>query len=590
MLPANYPAQLSPSASNPRHVTEHPSASVQKSAQLDGSRLIEHLESLLMVVMTVITARIHTTKSFMSMASASSAAYDIRELALRMPLPRLVDTDIGFMALVLTAACDAVPTLFDGPCVDVDGFLVGIVERSRAVCQNGVPNAALLLMLIYVDKIYANCPAMMLSEGNAARLMAAAYALATQTLEGVPHRSTAMERVLGMRGEDLQKLESAFVRLLGHDLCVSSDAFIHAEVSFIAEALETEIGGDVLRNMHMAGVSGLELSLELAKNWTAEDQDVIPETAGKGDAREGMSYVGERKFWRFFSHPHCQWVAENSMPARIIGLARAQYRLDFRHIALEMQDEEGEWYAMAICERVGVERFRRLRAILLRKDLSVTEIPQMRMRRMPFMAIPAGWERRDGEDFVAALGEHRRDAIAENWRAALVIPDPSAEAAGDAGLEFARHNPQWFSRGSVSEVRHGPPGFLPTPRLTWAGRHNPPGFLTQLGTCHGLLTAIAHTPSGRSSIGREEEATSQPEPTVFSYRGFSRGSQRAAATLAGEVLLQEPGTAAGNAIRGSVTGRRANRSLIAGSVRRGDSCWNWAKIRALKVRSGPRVS
>eukprot|EP00177_Eucheuma_denticulatum_P003711 GFKZ01006716.1.p2 GENE.GFKZ01006716.1~~GFKZ01006716.1.p2 ORF type:complete len:257 (+),score=36.51 GFKZ01006716.1:1209-1979(+) len=206
------------------------------------------------------------------------------------------------MALVLTAACDAVPTLFDGPCVDVDGFLVGIVERSRAVCQNGVPNAALLLMLIYVDKIYANCPAMMLSEGNAARLMAAAYALATQTLEGVPHRSTAMERVLGMRGEDLQKLESAFVRLLGHDLCVSSDAFIHAEVSFIAEALETEIGSDVLRNLHMADVSGLELALGLAKNWTAEDHDFIPETVGKGHAQEGMSYVGERGSSGDFSH------------------------------------------------------------------------------------------------------------------------------------------------------------------------------------------------------------------------------------------------------------------------------------------------
>eukprot|EP00177_Eucheuma_denticulatum_P003870 GFKZ01007007.1.p1 GENE.GFKZ01007007.1~~GFKZ01007007.1.p1 ORF type:complete len:707 (+),score=58.67 GFKZ01007007.1:603-2723(+) len=702
MASTDHTARLSPSPHDLRYVAGSPSPSVQHFAQPDGSRLIENLESLVMVIVAVVTARINAAKRFMSMARASSSAYDVKDLALGMPLPSLHGADMSFVTLAFAAACDTLPTPFDGPRIDVQGFLVRVVERSQAVCEDGVSNSALLLMLIYVDKLYAKCPALMLSEGNAARLMAAAYALAAKVLEDVPYGLTAMARVLGVRGEVLRQLESAFVQLLDYELQVSSEEFIEAEVSFMAEALETEVGGEILGNLHMAGVSGLEQALAVAKNWVTEDHTSTPWVMREGQAGEVssncLSYVGERTFWRCFPGAQCQWVEEESMRNRIAAVACAQYRMDFRHIGLEMEEEKGEWYAMAICEREGVERFRRLRAILLRKDFSVTEIPEMRKRPVPFMAIPQGCERRSGEDFVTALGEQGRRLVAENWRTALVIPDPREEAAEDAGLELAplpapvwhirrmwggdqrdsgdRHgehacrgsgpstpvgscggvvsvnppifhdpdmllriqsappcydvpsppprrppgfsnqrrsqqlSPQYshppgfpsrppsprrdpaprFSDESVSMEHHGPPGFPPRPAS--ANNDNPPGFPTQLGSPHGHPAAIFHTPRRCSHILREEEASTLPEVTVSLQPRLRSGPQCVPCTPPTLVLGQTALAAAGDTSRGPepTAGKRANRTPIARSGRRGKRRRRWVRVQALELTGGPSVA
>lgn len=163
---------------------------------------------------------------------------------------------------------------------------------------------------------------------------------------------------------------------------------------------------------------------------------LVRECRAGGGVSNCLLYTGDRKFWRTFSEAEYQWVEESEMPERIIGLACAQYHIDFRDIRLGVEEEKGTWYAMAMCERDGLDRYLRLRAIMLHQDLSVTELPQMRKRPAPYMVIPGRQRRRPGDDFVAALGEHGAGVVAEGWVTALVVPDPIQEGMEDAGLEL----------------------------------------------------------------------------------------------------------------------------------------------------------
>eukprot|EP00177_Eucheuma_denticulatum_P006233 GFKZ01011372.1.p1 GENE.GFKZ01011372.1~~GFKZ01011372.1.p1 ORF type:complete len:858 (-),score=86.53 GFKZ01011372.1:156-2729(-) len=427
-----------PSSSRSRPLFYAHIAPVQHFERNYSTRLLDNMDSLVTVIMTVVMARVQATKSFMAAAHATPSSYDIRDLARKIPVPRLSKPDMFFYASVFTAACDVIPTIFDGPCADVRAFLTGLVERSAAYGEEGVSNSALLMMMIYVDRLFAKCPALMLTEENAVRIMAAAYAVAVKMIEDVSCGTVAMARVLGLDWKDVCQLEAAFLRLIDYELHVSVEALADAEVAFMAEALEAAGGAQVLRNLHVAGIRGLERALEVAGNWRETEHASAPTLAS--EYWDGMSdcmlFTGDRKFWRTFPAAGCELVGEAEMPERIIGLACAQYHIDFQQIKLSVEEEKGTWYAMAVCERDGLNRYQRLRAIMLNQDLSVTELPQMRKRPEPYMAIPGGKRRAPGDDFVAALGENGAGLVAEGWETALAVPDPIQEGMEDAGLEL----------------------------------------------------------------------------------------------------------------------------------------------------------
>lgn len=416
------------------------------SDELTGNRLVDNLTPLMTIILSVIVSRVNLGDAFSRIARSSPKTFDLRELAYMMPMPRLATFGDRFCADVFDAARGTVSTVFTGEVRDVKVYLNQLVERSNAMGEDKPSNSVYLLMLIYLDRLFARCPALMLTSSNVTRIMAAAYTVAFKVLEDVNWGVAGLSLVVDVDWKNLCALESSFLKLLDYRVSVSAEEFRTAESAFAAEALETYGGAKVLSQMHYARVTGIEDAIAQARNWLP----ILPPSAHEEtELLNGLNgstiFCGARSIWRTREPADpIDFEREWALRRTIFGLAFSQFVADFGHLLSSLVrggEEEAEWQVAGMCERPGLERFRMLRSLLVFQNYSVTKLPPMVKRAVPFSMLAWKVEKEPEMSFTEGLGPNGNFLVRDGWNAALAPPNPEQDARDDAELAMRFSSP-----------------------------------------------------------------------------------------------------------------------------------------------------
>lgn len=418
----------------------------QFSDEVAGNRLIDNFSPLMTVILSVIVSRVSLGDAFLHVARSSNESFDLRELAFALPMPRLATHGDRFCADVFDAARGTVRTVFTGEVQDVKAYLNQLVKRSNAMGEDKPSNSVYLLMLIYLDRLFARCPSLMLTSTNVKRMVAAAYTVAFKVLEDVNWGVSGLSVVVDVDWKDLCALESSFLKLLDYRVNVGAEEFRAAESTFAAEALEGYGGARVLSAMHSARVMGIEDAVSQARNWLA----VLPPSAYGGmELLNGLNgstiFCGVRSIWRTREPTDpIDFEREWGLRRTIFGLAFSQFIADFGQLLSSLVrggEEEAEWQVAGVCERPGLERYRMLRSLLVFQNYSVTKLPPMVKRPVPFTVRAWNVEKCPELSFTAGLGPSGNFLVRDGWNAALAPPSPEEEARDDAELAMRFSSP-----------------------------------------------------------------------------------------------------------------------------------------------------
>lgn len=233
-----------------------------------SNRLSAILPAILRVVTVVLNARISANDTLHVLARSSSEVTSLSRQAAALYYPRLhtPPSTKAFAEKTYQAALSSSPTSYDAPAwaamTDVTMFLTRLAEFAN------VSSTVFLMMMVYIDRLSAHNPSLLLSSRNAHRLLSSAFLVAAKYLEDVSPPTPSLAAVCGLSTAELLSHERQFLTEMKYALGASAEQVAEAELVFMAEALDTPGGIDVFSDITALQVSDIDLAFSHTESWT----------------------------------------------------------------------------------------------------------------------------------------------------------------------------------------------------------------------------------------------------------------------------------------------------------------------------------
>lgn len=387
-------------------------------------RLIHVMAAIVRIVSVVLQKRVVAGDIFRARCLAAAAQLCVAELAALLPTPTLPDQlPNGFYRSAFAAALDPPDTPFDRK---VDASAPSLRRwLGRLFQEGGCSPAVFLAVLVYVDRLLEKCPTLMLTSDNVHRVVAACFVIACKELEDRHMWMSGFAKLTGIPRDELVGLEVALLRLLDYDTHIRVEDFAKAETVFMAEAMDTPNGFKVMLHLVRHGVNvGLDAAISRVKGWTQAAVSMLPEGSSTGYPAASSTdpvflptytFNGNR-VWR----PVVECGGEMENKAKLRAFAIALMNHQFPGIALQPLpglEGQSEWQVLGICGVPGVERFQKLRDLILKfeAEKAAAPLPPLCKRMIPFSAALPTAQNAPG----IGLGSTGQFLLSPHWDFAL---------------------------------------------------------------------------------------------------------------------------------------------------------------------------
>ncbi|CDF39974.1 unnamed protein product [Chondrus crispus] len=374
-------------------------------------------------------------------ATVVSDELSLPAMARQLPAPLLPDAlRPPYYRAAFAAALHKPPTPFDAhpgtslPPLDV--WLTSLFAGSR------VSPSVFVAVLVYMDRLLANCPALQLTAANVHRIVAACFVLAVKELEDNPIWTPHMAVLTGISLFELKGLEMAALRLLDYRTYIPVSEFERAEAIFIAEAVDA------------AEEEGLQLIMTLAAMRVTEGLDRAIAHVQSWDHMEPSHQQPAQS-----QGTTCVWTRVPGGPApprdwtvKLCATAAALADLLFPGIPLRPRRTcQPEALVLAAWGIPGVLRFRALKGLVLNAEMADLDLVLPPLVKGAHLSRDL---RRVRRTHKPAMGRTGAFLVAEQWD----LVQPADE--DDVPLLFGERAILTPYRDATST----PPCFRPTPQ------------------------------------------------------------------------------------------------------------------------------
>lgn len=260
------PASASPCVSTAHYAASNRRAAPRRTARKSPSfnvPLINCLPALLIVLNTALDNRAERGERWLAAASASCGPLDLGLLVPLVPKPMLSALTVPDIGCMYRAALRVSRSPFD--LLSGSATLHGVVHH--IVRHSNVSPSALVIAVIYIDRLTTAMPHMFVTRTNIQRLFAVAFVLAAKWLEDICFPSNCFAHFFGMHPAELGHLESCFAAAIQYRLFVSTEQFHDAQVALMAAALDSDSGLHVFHTLIRHKIAFVQRALHMAPSW-----------------------------------------------------------------------------------------------------------------------------------------------------------------------------------------------------------------------------------------------------------------------------------------------------------------------------------
>lgn len=445
-------------------------------------RVIHVLAAVMRIFIMVIRARVSSGDTFRRRLLDASGTISVTQLAALLPVPALVDNlaDSAYCSMAFDAALDLPESPFDHSST----ASVPPLRRwlARLLKQGRVSPCVYLAVLVYIDRLLLEHPAMILTSANVHRIVAACFVIACKEWEDRPMWMTGFAALTGIPMVELKGLEVAMLKLLDFRTHITVEDFVAAEAAFTAEAMEAGDGFELILHLGRVGVNtGLDDVISHVTSWTQMSSRRLPKDSMARNSpassmdpsfHPSMTFQGD-SVWR----PVTRSSDARTWEVKVCSLARCLAEKQFPGIPLQPRPvSKGpmEEKLLRVCGAAGMERLRMLRGILLNFEEGDANapLPPLDGRAIQCRHIHSGSQRKPRR----GLGSSGLFLLDKPWDFALITTageDPWQEMVvyGDEDIvipegktksrPYMTPPPSPFNLNLDDEQIDYPPGFIP---------------------------------------------------------------------------------------------------------------------------------